>query len=86
MLKQNSETFNSKTLRHQPVNLSETSRCCQCVSKGSLLFTKFLMSHFFYNLGALKCSDKVIDSLFHTKCLDTHTNEKIIILKLALSG
>ena len=38
------------------------------------------MSHFFCHLGALKCSDKVIDSLFHTKYLDTHTNEKIIIL------
>ena len=32
------------------------------------------------------CGGKVIDSLFHTKCLDTHTNKKIIILNLALSG
>ena len=38
------------------------------------------MSHFSCHLGALKCSGKAIDSLFHTKCLDTHTNEKIIIL------
>ena len=48
--------------------------------EGSSLFIMFIMSHFFCHSGALKCSDKVIDSLFHTKCLDTHINEKIIIL------
>ena len=33
----------------------------------------------------LKCNDRLINGLFHSRCLDFHANEKIIILKLALS-
>ena len=33
----------------------------------------------------LKCNDSLINGLFHSRCLDFHTNEKIIIFKLALS-
>ena len=57
-----------------------TSALHEWTNEKSSLFIMFIMSHFFCHLGALKCSDKVIDSLFHTKCLNTHTNEKIIFL------
>ena len=32
--KQNNEAFDKKTLKNQPVHLSETSRYRQCASKG----------------------------------------------------
>ena len=32
-----------------------------------------------------KSNDRLTDVLFHSRCLDFHANEKIIILKLALS-
>ena len=33
----------------------------------------------------LKCNERLINALFHSRCLDFNVNEKIIILKLALS-
>ena len=33
----------------------------------------------------VKCDDRLVNGLFHTKCVDVHANEKMIIFKLALS-
>ena len=82
---ENSENFDSETSKLQPVNLSETFRYCWCTSEGGRLFAKFIMSLLFVTTQSLKCNERLINGLFHTKCLDVHTNEKIIILKLALS-
>ena len=37
----------------------------------------------FVTTRALNCNDRLIDGLFHSRCLDFHANEKII-MKLAL--
>ena len=39
----------------------------------------------FVTTEPLECNNRLINGLFHTKCPDVHANEKIIILKLALS-
>ena len=80
-----SEKFNSETLKLQPVNLSETSRDTTGVHQraaGSL--QKFLMLLPFVTTRPLECFDRLINGLFHSRCLDVQADEKIIILKLAL--
>ena len=54
----NLETLACKSIR-------ETSRYCWCTSEGGWLFTEiiFLLSQ----SGPLKCNDRVINGLFHTK-------------------
>ena len=39
----------------------------------------------FVTTRPIKCNDRLINGLFHSRCLDFHVNEKIIILKPALS-
>ena len=38
-----------------------------------------------FTTQTLEYNERLINGLFHTKCLDIHINEKIIILNLALS-
>ena len=50
----------------------------------SILFTKVFMFLPFVATRLLKYDDRLINGLFHSRRLDVHANEKIIILKLAL--
>ena len=43
-----------------------------------------LTSLSFVTNQTFKCNDRLINGLFHLKCVDVHENEKIIILKLSL--
>ena len=49
------------------------------------MYIKVDVSFPFVTTRPLKCNDRPIIGLFHTKCLDVHVIEKISILKLALS-
>ena len=45
----------------------ETSRYCRCTSKGGWLFAKVIISLPFVTTWPLKCNDRVINGLVHTK-------------------
>ena len=67
------------------VNLPETSRHTAGVYQEQLTLYKVLNVSSFLTALPLKCNDRWINGMFHSRCLDFHTNEKIIILELALS-
>ena len=54
----------------------------RCTSKSG---TKVFMFLPFGTTLHLKYNDRLIDGLFHSRCLDFQANEKTIVLKLALS-
>ena len=80
---QNSEKFDSETLKLQPVNLSEKRRDIVGVHQKAADSAKIIISLPSVTTRPLKCNDRVINGLVHTKsskCLDVHASEKIIIL------
>ena len=79
--KKNSEKFDSEISKFQLVNESEHLDILPVHIKEWLtLYQVFNVSSCCHNL---KCNDRLINGLFHSRCLDFHG--KIIILKLALS-
>ena len=69
----------NKTVKLWPVNLSEKRRDIVGVHQRAADSTKIAISLPFVTTRPLKCNDRVINGLFHTKkskCLDVHADEK----------
>ena len=82
---QNSEKFDSKTSKPQPVNLSELSRHPACVHQRVADSLQSFKCFFLLSKPYPSTVRRQTNGLFHSRCPDFHANEKIIIFKLALS-
>ena len=82
-----SSKIDSETSKLQPINLSKPSGDTAGVHQKAAdsLQIKFLMFFPFVTARPLKCNNRLINGLSDSRCLDFHADEKIIILKLALS-
>ena len=69
--KRNSEKVDSETSKLQPVNLSETSRDTAGVHQRVADFLMFLP---FVTAQTLKCNERLINGLFHSRCLGVHAS------------
>ena len=69
--KQISEKFDRETSKLQPVSLSDTSSNTASVhQRATDSLQSFLMFLRFVRTRPLKCNDRLINGLFHSKCLD----------------